>query len=72
MERSNAPEQAQGRPLSLREDRANILTTVSPTTSYTSSGNVFRRSLCEQVGGDLRCYAFLLLPDGEINAWAIV
>ena len=39
-----------------------------PKTSYTRGGNALRRSLCEQVGGHLRCSDFLLLPEGEISA----
>jgi hypothetical protein len=31
---------------------------VRPTASYTTSGNAVRRSLCEQVGGDLRRWVF--------------
>jgi len=35
----------------------------STTTSCTSSGNALRPSLCEQVGGEQRCFIPLLLSD---------
>lgn len=35
----------------------------STTTSCTSNGNALRPPLCEQVGGEQRCFVSLLLPD---------
>ena len=62
LERGKAREEAQGRPFSRRQVNA-VFALASISTSCTSSGDTLCPPLCEQVGGEQRCFVSSPLPD---------